>query len=172
MYPVHTVSWCYIHQLWNSTCLCILYLLFSHPNIESYQWTFCPGPLQTRKTSQCTYVVAQGSFQVTSPSTCLDEWRSSISHRPPLRKSASLHCCCHGNTWPAHAAAPGPPGNLPSRAPGWGSLGPRGGCRRCWHLGKARSATGRAPAPTGGKSGRVRRRPQGLWLHRWGGVTQ
>lgn len=87
------------------------------------------------------------SIQINGPKT------AAVSHHhPPLRKSASPRRCRHGNTGPAGAAVPGPPRSLPFPAPGRGSWGPRGGCRKRWHRDAAQSATGQAQAPTGGKS--------------------
>lgn len=91
---------------------------------------------------------------------------SSVSRHPLLKKSAWPRRCRRGSTWPARAAAPGPPGSRPSLAPGTGSWEPRGGCRKRWHRGEARPAMGRVPGSTGGRSGRGRRRQQGAHLHK------
>lgn len=73
-------------------------------------------------------------------------------HRLLQRKSASRLCCRPCNSEPAGAAAPGPPGSRPLRAPGRGSWGPRGGCRKHWQRDAGQRARGRAQDPTGGKS--------------------
>lgn len=91
---------------------------------------------------------------------------SSVSRHPLPKKSAWPRRCRRGSTWPARAAAPGPPGSQPSLAPGKGSWEPRGGCRRRWRRGEARPATGRVPDSTGGRSGWGRRRQQEAHLHR------
>lgn len=169
MCPVHTVSWSFTSAILQVCVYLNTWFLLSKSLLPSVK-SFCPsnpGAL----TSQNIFSACRPSRKAGSPG--LKPVRplsqpavSSVNRRPLLRRSAWPRRCRRGSTWPARAAAPGPPGSRPSRGPGRGSSGPRGGCRRRWHRGEVHPATGRAPGSTGGRWERGRRRPQGAHLHR------